>query len=61
MKRGDLCPMTSCSIRLGTTILGYKAPKGKQFVFLLLGMENKDGTEPLDPEKTLSEMGWRLK
>jgi hypothetical protein len=29
-------------------------------VFLLLGMENDDGTELLDCEKRLNELGWKL-
>lgn len=27
-------------------------------VFMLLGEENKDGTEPLDLEKRLNDLGW---
>ena len=30
----------------------------KVTVFMLLGEENKDGTEPLDLEKRLNELGW---
>lgn len=32
--------------------------KKKVAVFLMLGVENKDGTEPIDPEKILNELGW---
>ena len=37
----------------------FKVPdKKKVAVFLLLGNENKDGSEPLDLEKQLNKLGW---
>jgi len=37
----------------------FKVPDKKRVaVFLLLGNENKDGSEPLDLEKRLNELGW---
>ena len=38
--------------------LSYKAPKDRVGVFLLLGDEAKDGSETLDVEKRLNELGW---
>jgi hypothetical protein len=35
-----------------------KAKKGRVAVFLLLGEEAKDGSDPLDLEARLNEFGW---
>lgn len=43
-------PLISLTIKVGD--------KKKVAVFLLLGEENKDGTEPLDLENRLNELGW---
>ena len=32
--------------------------KKKVAVFMLLGEENRDGSDPLDLEKRLNELGW---
>jgi hypothetical protein len=40
---------------------GYKASKDERFVFIFLGVEPRDGNNPLDPIKALSELGWILK
>ena len=38
---------------------GFKiADRKKVAVFMLLGEENKDGTEPLDVEQRLNQLGW---
>jgi hypothetical protein len=37
----------------------YKAPNGKRFVLMILGIEpGKNGNEFLNPEKILNDMGW---
>ena len=38
----------------------WKAPKGKVFCLLLLGVEDKEEVGQLDPINALKEMGWRL-
>lgn len=43
-------PMTSLTMKVGD--------RKKVAVFLLLGEENKDGSEPLDLEKRLNDLGW---
>lgn len=45
----------------GLTGRRMSAPKGRHFVFLVLGSEPADGSAPLDPEVRLNEMGWVLK
>lgn len=56
---GDIVRMTSFThvephIRWGIKV----ADKKKVAVFMLLGEENKDGTDPLDLERRLNELGW---
>lgn len=36
----------------------YNAPKGKRFVFLLLGTHPKDSDDLFNPEKVLNDFGW---
>jgi len=36
----------------------FKAKKGRVAVFLLLGEENKDGSDPLDLEARINKFGW---
>jgi hypothetical protein len=43
-------PLTSLTMKVGD--------KKMVAVFMLLGEENKDGTEPLDLEKRLNDLGW---
>jgi hypothetical protein len=64
LKVGQVCPMKSMTIvhgdkADGELMVSYKKPKGKRYVFMLLGLENDDGTEPLDCEKRLHDMGWQ--
>lgn len=58
-KPGDVLMMTSFThvgpdVRWTLKVNDRK----KVAVFMLLGEENKDGTEPLDLEKRLNELGW---
>ena len=62
MVAGDVARMTAWNVH-GVTpaaiyTLSFKAPKDRVGVFLLLGDEAKDGTESLDVEKRLNELGW---
>jgi hypothetical protein len=43
-------PLTSLTMKVGD--------KKMVAVFMLLGEENKDGTNPLDLEKRLNDLGW---
>ena len=66
LKVGNVCPMKSMTIVRGNKTDGelsltYRKPKGKNYVFLLLGVENDNGTDPLDCEKRMNELGWFLK
>ena len=62
MVAGDVARMAAWKVH-GVTpaaiyTLSFKAPKDRVGVFLLLGDEAKDGTESLDVEKRLNELGW---
>jgi hypothetical protein len=43
-------PLTALTIKVGD--------RKKVAVFMLLGEENRDGSEPLDLEKRLNDLGW---
>lgn len=64
MKVGDI--ITTRNIRhyfTGKEAKGwaeYKAEKGKNMAFLYLGQEPKDGSEPLDIDKRMKELGWTI-
>ena len=40
--------------------LEFKAEKGKNMVFLYLGQEPVDGSNPIEPDKVMESMGWKL-
>ncbi len=61
MRVGDIVNTTYIQQILGTMKLYYKAGKGKQYVFVFLGTENKDGSDPVDLEKTMGRLGWGKK
>lgn len=66
LKVGAVTPMKSMTIIHGDKISGevaltYKKPKGKRYVFLLLGTENEDGSEPLDCFAVMDKLGWKQK
>lgn len=61
MKVGDVIYTTSVRVAFKNDVaegsMGYKAPTGEHFVFLLLGSEPKhSGT--LDPREVLRQLGW---
>jgi hypothetical protein len=43
-------PLTALTMKVGD--------RKKVAVFILLGEENKDGSDPLDLEKRLNDLGW---
>jgi hypothetical protein len=63
MNHGDVVPTKSLNVVLGPdghASAIYKAPKGKQFVLLLLGVEDtKADGQKLDPVAALKALGWR--
>lgn len=50
----NLKPAPKDSLRVG-----FRAPKDKVFVAVLLGLESRDGTEPLDPFAAIETLGWK--
>lgn len=42
----------------GLTAARSSAPRGRHLVFLVLGTEPADGSEPLDADAVLNRMGW---
>lgn len=58
MKIGDICPMSTATIRLGRNQYGMKAPnRGDRLVFLYVGLQQKDAPE-IDIESQLRKLGW---
>jgi hypothetical protein len=56
---GDIVRMRSFTHVEPTMSVGIKvADRKKVAVFMLLGEENKDGSNPLDLERRLNELGW---
>lgn len=62
MRHGDVVPTKSLTVVFGSdgkSSASFKAPKGQQFVLLLLGVEDcKDGGQKLDPKAALNKLGW---
>lgn len=57
MDRGDLCPMSSASVKYGGNTYGFKAPKrGDRLMFIYLGVCKKG--ENFNPDEYLKAMGW---
>ena len=62
MRPGQLVRLTTFKHNASPAFrVGFKAPKGKVFVLALLGMEDKDGTKPLNIEDAMEMMGWTRK
>ena len=57
-KSGDVVRMSSFTHVNPDSQFTFKAKKGRVAVFLLLGEENKDGSDPLDLESRMREFGW---
>lgn len=64
MMIGDICRMTSWRHRQsnghgGWLEMTFKAPRRDEIgCFLFLGTEKRDGSQPMDYEKRLNELGW---
>ena len=58
VNKGDVVRMQSFTHVQPDSSFTFKAKKGKVAVFLLLGEENKDGSDPLDLVKRMNEFGW---
>jgi hypothetical protein len=62
IRHGDIIRMTYFTHVEPTARIGIKVEDRKKVaVFMLLGEENKDGSDPLDLEKRLNELGWYAK
>ena len=60
MKPGEVIYTTHIRASFPGMTFDYSAGKKDYFVFILLGVEPKDGSKPLDPIKRLNELGWEL-
>jgi hypothetical protein len=43
----------------GITSMTLKAPKGRAFAMLVLGDVPEDGSQPIDANKFLMDLGWK--
>ena len=60
MKPGDVIRLTHFVHHNPNMQMTYKAPKGKVFLAVLIGVENKDGSDPADPLDLLKLLGWEM-
>lgn len=44
--------------KVGLLSVNFKAPKDKVFVAVMLGVEPKDGSAPMDLDSAMNKMGW---
>lgn len=62
MRHGDVVPTKNLAVVLGAdgkATASFKAPKGQQFVLLLLGVEDtRAAGQKLDPVAALNALGW---
>ena len=59
MKTGDLLRLRNFSYYTESgSRLDYTAPKGEVFIAVLLGTENKDGTNRLDHLEVFKQLGY---
>lgn len=57
LNRGQVVATTSFVNKLGGGMnVTFKAPKGKRFAFVFLGVE--DDENPIEPTVILNQMGW---
>ena len=59
MKPGDVVRLTHFVHHEPSLQTTWKAPKGKVFLAVLIGVENKDGSEPANPLDLMKELGWQ--
>ena len=59
MKTGAVIRLTHFVHHTTEIQLTYKAPKKAVFVAVLLGVEARDGTEPLSVIDAFAKMGWQ--
>ena len=60
MKPGDMIYTTNIQSMFpgNNSIFYYKADREKHFVFILVGQEPRDGSDPLDVIEKFREWGW---
>jgi hypothetical protein len=57
-KPGDKLRLTNYTNHSPNLQVGIKAPKDQVFVAVLIGMEPRDGSQPLNVEEVMYAMGW---
>ena len=61
MRPGDVVRLTHFVHYEPSLQSTWKAPKGKVFLAVLIGVENKDGSEPANPLDLMGDLGWEPK
>lgn len=60
LRPGQVVATTYFTNKLGGGFnVNFKAPKGKRFAFIFLGLE--DDENPVEPTVILDKLGWQLK
>lgn len=60
MQHGDILYMPSLKHTAPRMQASFKAPNGKTFVLLLLGVTDKQDPDAFDANQALRDMGWRF-
>ena len=58
LKNNFVCPKGKGGKEVGLLSASFTAPKGKVFVAVLLGVESKDGSNPIDLDAAMGRLGW---
>jgi hypothetical protein len=59
LRDGDLLRLANFTNHVSPSLqVSFKAGKGRVFVAVLLGVEKKDQSEPLDVEAAMRRLGW---
>ena len=59
MRPGDVVRLTHFVHHEPDLQSTWKAPSSKVFLAVLIGVENKDGSEPANPLDLMKELGWQ--
>lgn len=60
MQHGDILYMPSLKHTTPRMQASFKAPNGKTFILLLLGVADKNSPDDFDANQALRDMGWRF-
>ena len=61
MRPGDVVRLTHFMHHEPGLQTHWKAPKDRVFLAVLIGVENKDGSEPANPLDLMNNLGWELR